>query len=115
MQLLQYLDTNAFESCVDIMEKVYPGYKALLSNLIDRHQISIVKKVFAFINENGGTQKLADYYNNADETLSHFFYLTHQKSVPIHKNWVHFWVHPAQIVDYKGFLRRERDYPKRFR
>ena len=68
MQLLQYLDTNAFESCVDIMEKVYPGYKTLLSNLIDRHQISIVKKVFAFINENGGPQKLADYYNNADST-----------------------------------------------
>jgi len=39
----------------------------LISKLIDEHQISIVKKVFAFINENGGTQKLADYYNNADE------------------------------------------------
>jgi len=67
LKLLQHLDADAFKGCVDVMEKVYPGYQALISKLIDEHQISIVKKVFAFINENGGTQKLADYYNNADE------------------------------------------------
>jgi len=66
-RLLRCLDVEAFKGCVDVMEKVYPGYQELISSLIDEHQISIVKKVLAFINDNGGTQKLADYYNNADD------------------------------------------------
>jgi hypothetical protein len=62
------LNTKAFEESVNIMEEVYPGYKDKLSSLYNahqfRHMVMLMKK---FIDDNGGFEKLAVFYNNADE------------------------------------------------
>lgn len=62
------LNTKIFEEAVYIMEEVYPGYKDRLSSLYNAHQfrhlITLMKK---FIDDNGGYEKLAVFYNDADE------------------------------------------------
>ena len=65
---MRTLNPSVFEEVVDIMEEVYPGYKAQLSKLYDEHQFrhmtALMKK---FIEDNGGYERLATFYNNADE------------------------------------------------
>ena len=67
-KLVHTLNPSVFEETVDIMEEVYPGYKAQLSKLYDEHQFrhmtALMKK---FIEDNGGYERLATFYNNADE------------------------------------------------
>lgn len=68
LKLVHTLNPSVFEETVDIMEEVYPGYKAQLSKLYDEHQFrhmtALMKK---FIEDNGGYERLATFYNNADE------------------------------------------------
>ena len=68
LKLMRTLNPSVFEEVVDIMEEVYPGYKAQLSKLYDEHQFrhmtALMKK---FIEDNGGYERLATFYNNADE------------------------------------------------
>ena len=68
LKLVHTLNPSVFEETVDIMEEVYPGYKAQLSKLDDEHQFrhmtALMKK---FIEDNGGYERLATFYNNADE------------------------------------------------
>ena len=68
LKLMRTLNPSVFEETVDIMEEVYPGYKAQLSKLYDEHQFrhmtALMKK---FIEDNGGYERLATFYNNADE------------------------------------------------
>ena len=68
LKLMRTLNPSVFEEIVDIMEEVYPGYKAQLSKLYDEHQFrhmtALMKK---FIEDNGGYERLATFYNNADE------------------------------------------------
>ena len=68
LKLMHTLNPSVFEETVDIMEEVYPGYKAQLSKLYDEHQFrhmtALMKK---FIEDNGGYERLATFYNNADE------------------------------------------------
>ena len=68
LKLMRTLNPSVFEEVVDIMEEVYPGYKDQLSKLYDEHQFrhmtALMKK---FIEDNGGYERLATFYNNADE------------------------------------------------
>ena len=68
LKLVHTLNPSVFEETVDIMEEVYPGYKDQLSKLYDEHQFrhmtALMKK---FIEDNGGYERLATFYNNADE------------------------------------------------
>ena len=68
LKLVHTLNPSVYEETVDIMEEVYPGYKAQLSKLYDEHQFrhmtALMKK---FIEDNGGYERLATFYNNADE------------------------------------------------
>lgn len=68
LKLVHTLNPSVFEETVDIMEEVYPGYKAQLSKLYDEHQFrhmtALMKK---FIEDNSGYERLATFYNNADE------------------------------------------------
>ena len=68
IKIMSSLNTKAFEESVNIMEEVYPGYKDKLSSLYNahqfRHMVMLMKK---FIDNNGGFEKLAVFYNNADE------------------------------------------------
>ena len=68
LKLMHTLNPSVFEETVEIMEEVYPGYKAQLSKLYDEHQFrhmtALMKK---FIEDNGGYERLATYYNSADE------------------------------------------------
>ena len=68
LKLMHTLNPSVFEETVDIMEEVYPGYKDQLSKLYDEHQFrhmtALMKK---FIEDNGGYERLATFYNNADE------------------------------------------------
>lgn len=68
LKLMHTLNPSVFEETVDIMEEVYPGYKDQLSKLYDEHQFrhmtALMKK---FIEDNGGYERLAIFYNNADK------------------------------------------------
>ena len=62
LKLVHTLNPSVFEETVDIMEEVYPGYKAQLSKLYDEHQFrhmtALMKKC---IEDNGGYERLATF------------------------------------------------------
>ena len=62
LKLMRTLNPSVFEEVVDIMEEVYPGYKAQLSKLYDEHQFrhmtALMKKC---IEDNGGYERLATF------------------------------------------------------
>ncbi len=65
---MRSLNTKVFAEVVDIMEEVYPGYKDKLSSLYDAHQFRhMITSMKKFIEDNGGYEKLAAFYNDADE------------------------------------------------
>lgn len=67
MRLISVLNIKGFEELTEILETVYPGFKAYLSKLIDRHERHMVDSCFTYINANGGVKELADYYNSLDD------------------------------------------------
>jgi len=80
LTILRGLDTNGLKAINDLMEKVYPGFQGFISDSINNHPFSVFPKAFDFIKKNGGTQKLADYYNNADKDEKQYFIDTIKKT-----------------------------------
>lgn len=67
VRLITLLSRMDFKEMNDLMETVYPGFKAHLSAMYDRHNLHAMRYGMDFIKANGGVVKLADYYNSLDE------------------------------------------------
>lgn len=67
LRLLRLIDPRRLEDLNIILEKVYPGIRAEIQTLVEHGDIHAVNKTFQYINSHGGTQKMADYYNDADD------------------------------------------------
>lgn len=67
MRLISVLNVKGFEDLTEMLETVYPGFKAHLSKLVDRHERNMIEHCFDYINANGGVERLTNYYNELDE------------------------------------------------
>lgn len=67
LRLLKLIDPKKLEDINDILEEIYPGIKAEIRALVESYDIHATSKTLHYINTNGGIQKMADYYNNADK------------------------------------------------
>lgn len=65
--MISVLSKMDFREMNELMETVYPGFKAHLSTMYDRYNLHAIKYGMDFIKANGGVEKLADYYNSLDE------------------------------------------------
>jgi hypothetical protein len=49
------------------LEVIYPGIKGEIERLVERGDVHAMNKTFDYIKSHGGTEKMAEYYNNADK------------------------------------------------
>lgn len=66
-KLHKLIDPKKLVGLNDILEKVYPGIKAEIQELVEKGDIRIMSKTLQYINTHGGAQKMADYYKDADQ------------------------------------------------
>lgn len=66
-KLHKLIDPKKLVCLNDILEKVYPGIKAEIQELVEKGEIRIMSKTLQYINTHGGAQKMADYYKDADQ------------------------------------------------
>ena len=66
-KIFKLIDPKKLEGVNDILERVYPGIKDEIKSLVDRGDIHAMNKTLDYIKAHGGYEKIAEYYNNADQ------------------------------------------------
>jgi len=66
-KILRFIDPKKLVDINDILEKVYPGIQKELEGIVERYDIHAITRAFQYINAHGGTAKIAEYYNAADQ------------------------------------------------
>ena len=77
LKILKLIDPKKLKGLNDILERVYPGIKDEIERLVEHGDIHAMNKTLDYIKAHGGYEKIAEYYNNAeqkgqDEMLSAF-------------------------------------------
>lgn len=67
LKILKVIDPKKLQGINDILEVIYPGIKGEIERLVERGDVHAMNKTFDYIKSHGGTEKMADYYNNADK------------------------------------------------
>lgn len=67
LKILKVIDPKKLQGINDILEVIYPGIKGEIERLVERGDVHAMNKTFDYIKSHGGTEKMAEYYNNADK------------------------------------------------
>ena len=67
LKILKLIDPKKLEGVNDILERVYPGIKDEIKRLVERGDVRAMNKTLDYINNHGGAEKIAEYYNSADQ------------------------------------------------
>ena len=67
LKILKLIDPKKLEGVNDILERVYPGIKDEITRLVERGDVRAMNKTLDYINNHGGAEKIAEYYNSADQ------------------------------------------------
>ena len=67
LKILKVIDPKKLQGINDILEVIYPGIKGEIERLVERGDVHAMKQTFDYIKSHGGTEKMAEYYNNADK------------------------------------------------
>lgn len=67
LKILKLIDPKKLEGVNDILERVYPGIKDEIKRLVEQGDVRAMNKTLDYINNHGGAEKIAEYYNSADQ------------------------------------------------
>lgn len=67
LKILKLIDPKKLKGLNDILERVYPGIKDEIERLVEHREIHAMTKTLDYIKAHGGYEKIAEYYNNADQ------------------------------------------------
>lgn len=67
LKILKLIDPKKLKGFNDILERVYPGIKDEIERLVEHRDIHAMSKTLDYIKAHGGYEKIAEYYNNADQ------------------------------------------------
>lgn len=67
LKILKLIDQKKLKGLNDILERVYPGIKDEIERLVEHADIHAMSKTLDYIKAHGGYDKIAEYYNNADQ------------------------------------------------
>ena len=67
LKILKLIDPKKLKGLNDILERVYPGIKDEIERLVEHRDIHAMSKTLDYIKAHGGYEKIAEYYNNADQ------------------------------------------------
>ena len=67
LKILKLIDPKKLEGVNDILERVYPGIKDEIRRLVEQGDVRAMNKTLDYINNHGGAEKIAEYYNSADQ------------------------------------------------
>ena len=67
LKILKLIDPKKLKGLNDILERVYPGIKDEIEGLVEHGDIHAMTKTLDYIKAHGGYEKIAEYYNNADQ------------------------------------------------
>ena len=67
LKILKVIDPKKLQGINDILEVIYQGIKGEIERLVERGDVHAMNKTFDYIKSHGGTEKMAEYYNNADK------------------------------------------------
>ena len=67
LKILKLIDPKKLKGLNDILERVYPGIKDEIERLVEHGDIHAMSKTLDYIKAHGGYEKIAEYYNNADQ------------------------------------------------
>ena len=67
LKILKLIDPKKLKGLNDILERVYPGIKDEIERLVEHRDIHAMTKTLDYIKAHGGYEKIAEYYNNADQ------------------------------------------------
>ena len=67
LKILKLIDPKKLKGLNDILERVYPGIKDEIERLVEHADIHAMSKTLDYIKAHGGYDKIAEYYNNADQ------------------------------------------------
>lgn len=67
LKILKVIDPKKLQGINDILEVIYPGIKGEIERIVERGDVHAMNKTFDYIKSHGGTEKMAEYYNNADK------------------------------------------------
>lgn len=67
LKILKVINPKKLQGINDILEVIYPGIKGEIERLVERGDVHAMNKTFDYIKSHGGTEKMAEYYNNADK------------------------------------------------
>lgn len=67
LKILKLIDPKKLEGVNDILERVYPGIKDEIERLVEHRDIHAMTKTLDYIKAHGGYEKIAEYYNSADQ------------------------------------------------
>ena len=67
LKILKLIDPKKLKGLNDILERVYPGIKDEIERLVEHGDIHAMTKTLDYIKAHGGYEKIAEYYNNADQ------------------------------------------------
>ena len=67
LKILKLIDPKKLKGLNDILERVYPGIKDEIERLVEHKDIHAMSKTLDYIKAHGGYEKIAEYYNNADQ------------------------------------------------
>jgi bacterioferritin (cytochrome b1) len=67
LKILKLIDPKKLKGLNDILERVYPGIKDEIERLVEHRDIHAMTKTLDYVKAHGGYEKIAEYYNNADQ------------------------------------------------
>ena len=67
LKILKLIDPKKLKGLNDILERVYPGIKDEIERLVEHGDLHAMTKTLDYIKAHGGYEKIAEYYNNADQ------------------------------------------------
>lgn len=66
-KILKFIDPKKLQGINDILEQIYPGIKDEIKGLVERGDLHAMNKTLDYIKAHGGAEKMAEYYNDADQ------------------------------------------------